>query len=49
VNTFSAVASTEATTVELNQWAVSDLEFDNNDDTSYTAWRVTLEHYYKNY
>jgi len=33
VDNISAFASSEATTVELNQWTVTDFEFDDNVDT----------------
>jgi len=47
MNTISAVASTEATRAECDQWTVTDFAFDNNNHTMYyTALQVTAQHYY---
>jgi len=42
-STISAVASTEATTVDQEQWAVADYESYNNDDTLHTRISKLLQ------
>jgi len=37
IDQISAVSSTEATTVEWKQWAVTHSESDDNNDTPYTS------------